>query len=157
MAAANRVRLGGSAPYKVLCGGEALPNDLAQDLTRRSAEVWNLYGPTETTIWSTVQRLDHERAVTIGRPIANTQIYLLNDHLQAVPCGVPGQLYIGGAGLALAYLNQPALTAERFVPDPFGTDGAGSIKPAISRATGRTEKSSISVVWTSRSRYGAPH
>ena len=114
----------GPAPFKVLCGGEALPSDLAQELTKRSAEVWNLYGPTETTVWSTVQRLDHERDVTIGRPIANTQIYLLDDHLQAVSHRVPGQLYIGGAGLAIAYLNQPALTAERFVPNPFGTDGA---------------------------------
>ena len=114
----------GTAPLKVLCGGEALPNDLAPELTKRSAEVWNLYGPTETTIWSTVQRLDHERDVTIGRPIANTQIYLLDDHLQPVPHRVPGQLYIGGAGLAIAYLNQPALTAERFVPNPFGTNGA---------------------------------
>jgi amino acid adenylation domain-containing protein len=114
----------GPAPFKVLCGGEALPTDLAPELTQRSAEVWNLYGPTETTIWSTVQRLDHERDVTIGRPIANTQIYLLDDHLQAVPRGVAGQLYIGGAGLAIAYLNQPALTAERFVPNPFGTDGS---------------------------------
>jgi thioesterase domain-containing protein/SAM-dependent methyltransferase len=71
-----------------------------------------------------VQRLDHERDVTIGRPIANTQIYLLDDHLQAVPRSVPGQLYIGGEGLAIAYFNQPALTAERFVPNPFGRDGS---------------------------------
>jgi amino acid adenylation domain-containing protein len=113
----------GGTPYKVLCGGEMLPADLAQELTKRSREVWNLYGPTETTIWSTIQRLDNS-GITIGRPIANTQVYLLDGHLQPVPLGVPGHLYIGGDGLAIAYLNRPALTAEKFVPNPFRSDSA---------------------------------
>jgi amino acid adenylation domain-containing protein len=116
----------GSARLKALCGGEALPQALARELFARTRELWNMYGPTETTIWSTVDRVDSEAwEVSIGRPIANTQVYVLDERLRPVPIGVPGELYIGGAGVALGYLNRPELTAERFVPDPFNV-GSGA-------------------------------
>ena len=109
----------GSPGFKILCGGEALPRDLAEALLKRS-EVWNLYGPTESTIWSTVHKVEHgEGPVLIGRPIANTRIYILDSHCQPVPIGVHGDLYIGGDGLARGYWNDPELMAERFIPDPF--------------------------------------
>jgi amino acid adenylation domain-containing protein/natural product biosynthesis luciferase-like monooxygenase protein len=106
---------------KVLCGGEALPVDLAQWLTAGSGHVWNLYGPTETTIWSAASRLEGGGRVTIGGPIGNTQIYVLDARLQAVPIGVCGELYVGGLGLGRGYLRRFGLTAERFVPSPFGS------------------------------------
>jgi amino acid adenylation domain-containing protein len=110
----------GKADLKVLCGGEAFSRDLANRLVALTASVWNMYGPTETTIWSTVQRVEaSSRPVPIGTPIANTQIYLLDANGRPVPVGVPGELYIGGDGLALDYLGRPALTAEKFVPHPF--------------------------------------
>ena len=113
----------GSAQLKVLCGGEALPRELAQQLLARAAAVWNLYGPTETTIWSAVSKVEPgDGPVPIGRPIANTQLYLLDRHLQPVPIGVPGELYIGGAGVARGYLNRPELTAEQFIPHPFSDE-----------------------------------
>ncbi|WP_047197779.1 non-ribosomal peptide synthase/polyketide synthase [Caldimonas brevitalea] len=105
-------------PLKVLCGGEALPVNLAEQLLERVPEVWNLYGPTETTIWSTLARLT-EAAPHIGRPIANTRVYVLDAAQQPVPVGVPGELYIGGVGVTRGYLGRPELTAERFVQDPF--------------------------------------
>jgi amino acid adenylation domain-containing protein len=108
---------------KVLCGGEALAVDLAKSLTAGSSRVWNLYGPTETTIWSTARRLVRGGPVTIGGPIGNTQAYILDDYLQAVPIGVCGELYIGGIGLARGYAKRPGLTAERFIADPFGSGG----------------------------------
>jgi amino acid adenylation domain-containing protein len=105
---------------KILCGGEALPRKLGQALLASGAEVWNLYGPTETTIWSSAQRVEPGAgAVPLGRPIASTQLYLLDAQMQPVPLGVLGQLYIGGLGLSRGYLNRPDLTAERFVPNPF--------------------------------------
>jgi acyl-coenzyme A synthetase/AMP-(fatty) acid ligase/acyl carrier protein len=105
----------------ILCGGEALDRDLADELCHTGAEVWNLYGPTETTIWSAIHRVEPgDGAVPIGGPIANTRMYVLGDHLEPVPVGVPGELCIGGLGVARGYLNRPELTAERFVPDPFG-------------------------------------
>ena len=113
---------------RVLCGGEALPADLAARLVATGATVWNVYGPTETTIWSTVQRVDAGRgAVPIGRPIANTRLYVLDAAGEPVPVGVPGELYIGGAGVARGYLDRPELTAERFVADPFATDPAARL------------------------------
>jgi amino acid adenylation domain-containing protein len=110
----------GNAKLKILCGGEALPQNLASHLRQRAASVWNLYGPTETTIWSTIHQVDEsESIVPIGHPIANTQIYILDNHLQPVPVGVPGELYIGGVGLARGYFNQPELTKEKFIPNPL--------------------------------------
>lgn len=109
----------GRPGLKALCGGEALPPDLAEQLLARTAELWNVYGPTETTIWSTCCRVTEPAAIDIGRPIDNTRIYILDAHLQPVPVGVPGELMIGGSGLARGYLNRPELTAERFVDDPF--------------------------------------
>ncbi len=109
----------------VLCGGEALPRQLANDLAERADSVWNLYGPTETTVWSAVHRLPPATTetpsdpVAIGRPIANTRLYVLDDALEPVPVGVPGELYIGGSGVTRGYHGRPATTAERFVPDPY--------------------------------------
>jgi amino acid adenylation domain-containing protein len=105
---------------KILCGGEALPPDLAAAFGADAGEVLNLYGPTETTIWSTAARLAPGAAVTIGRPIANTRVYVLDAGLQPLPIGVAGELYIAGDGLARGYRGRPGLTAERFLPSPFG-------------------------------------
>ncbi|HTG34804.1 MAG TPA: amino acid adenylation domain-containing protein [Thermoanaerobaculia bacterium] len=115
----------GDGRLRVLCGGEPLPWSLAADLLRRAGEVWNLYGPTETTIWSTLQRVGaprEEGVVAIGRPIANTQVYLLDDVLEPVAPGKAGELCIGGAGLARGYHARPELTAAAFVPDPFAAE-----------------------------------
>jgi acyl-coenzyme A synthetase/AMP-(fatty) acid ligase len=110
----------GSKQLTMLCGGEALPRELAAQLMVKGSVLWNLYGPTETTVWSTLCRVaSQEPRVSIGRPIANTQIYILDSHLQPVPIGVSGDLYIGGDGLARGYLNRPDLTEERFVANPF--------------------------------------
>ncbi|NWE18993.1 non-ribosomal peptide synthetase, partial [Pseudomonas sp. P7548] len=105
-----------------LCGGEALPADLAQRLLDLQGPVWNLYGPTETTIWSAAHRL-LEAQPFIGRPIANTSLFILNAGLTPCPQGAAGELLIGGVGLARGYHARPALTAERFVPNPFGAPG----------------------------------
>ena len=111
---------------KLLCGGEALPPDLAARLLERAGRVVNVYGPTETTVWSTLHVLDaNHPAPSIGRPLDNTSIYVLDASLRPVPPGVTGELYIGGLGLARGYLRRPALTAERFLPDPFD-DRAGA-------------------------------
>ncbi|GHF69363.1 non-ribosomal peptide synthetase [Streptomyces mashuensis] len=114
------------AGVRVLVGGEALPGDLAASLVDGAASVTNLYGPTETTIWSTSSVLDAATAATprIGRPIANTRVYVLDAHLRPVPVGVAGELYIGGTGVVRGYLGRPGLTAERFVADPFAGPGA---------------------------------
>ncbi|MFF8098102.1 amino acid adenylation domain-containing protein, partial [Streptomyces sp. NPDC016675] len=111
------------AGVRVLTGGEALPTDLADRLTEVAAQVTNVYGPTETTIWSTATTLTTGDAVTIGRPLTNTRVYVLDDHLQPVPAGVPGELYIAGEGVARGYQLRPSLTAERFVADPHGPAG----------------------------------
>lgn len=109
----------GNESFKILCGGEALPRRLADELLGRGS-LWNLYGPTETTIWSTIYRVQPgEGPVPIGRSIENTQLYILDSHLQPVPIGVHGELCIGGNGLARGYWNQPELTAEKFIPNPF--------------------------------------
>ncbi|WP_208344456.1 non-ribosomal peptide synthetase, partial [Aetokthonos hydrillicola] len=116
-----------SPRIKILCGGEALTPDLANQLLERSICLWNLYGPTETTVWSSAYKVEglqqqsraKEAPEPIGHPIANTQIYLLDSNLQPVPIGVKGELHIGGAGLARGYLNRPKLTNEKFIPNPF--------------------------------------
>ncbi|MEZ4703116.1 MAG: amino acid adenylation domain-containing protein [Rhodothermales bacterium] len=110
----------GKASLKALCGGEAMAPALARDLLSRCGSLWNMYGPTETTIWSSVHRIaPKDQVISIGLPIANTQFYVLDEHLQAAPLGATGELYIGGAGLARGYHNRPDLTAERFVDHPF--------------------------------------
>ena len=110
----------GAPRLKVLCGGEALPWELARELAARSGSVWNLYGPTETTIWSGACEVRPDDGRTsIGRPIRNTQFYVLDARGREVPVGVTSELHIGGQGLARGYLNRPGLTAERFVPHPF--------------------------------------
>ncbi|MBW8873677.1 MAG: non-ribosomal peptide synthase/polyketide synthase [Acidobacteria bacterium] len=107
---------------KILCGGEALPRALAHALAARGASLWNLYGPTETTIWSAVSSVgEADRAISLGRPIANTQVHLLDRDLGLVPYNVAGEVHIGGDGLARGYLGRPELTAERFIPDPHGS------------------------------------
>jgi len=105
---------------KALCGGEALAPDLAASLARASSQAWNMYGPTETTVWSTSSRLGESGEVLIGRPILNTQVYVLDRHGRPAAIGVAGELHIGGAGLARGYFGRAGLTAERFVPSPFG-------------------------------------
>jgi amino acid adenylation domain-containing protein len=116
----------GSQRFKALCGGEALPADLARALVERSGELWNLYGPTETAIWSSCYRVPHSGApILIGRPIANTRIYVLDKSGRPVPTGVPGEIVIGGAGVARGYLGRDDLTAERFVADPFWNEHGG--------------------------------
>ena len=113
----------GGKSFKALCGGEALPRELANDLLGRVGSLWNLYGPTETTVWSTCAKVEASAgAISIGRPIANTTIYLLDGAGQLVPTGSAGELFIGGLGVARGYLNRPDLTAERFVADPFSAE-----------------------------------
>jgi amino acid adenylation domain-containing protein len=133
----------GRPQLNILCGGESLPADLAQGLRTKGKTLWNLYGPTETTIWSTLEQIhppppsvkpdsrdlenqalkgqvpNEQAPIPIGRPLANTQIYILDPQSQPVPIGVPGELFIGGDGLALGYLGRPELTQEKFVANPF--------------------------------------
>ena len=112
----------GGPGFKALCGGEALSPDLAEALLERTGELWNMYGPTETTVWSTCSRIEAgQGTITIGKPIAGTSAWVLDEQGQPAPIGVPGELYLGGAGVALGYHDRPELTAERFVPDPFST------------------------------------
>jgi amino acid adenylation domain-containing protein len=140
----------GNQRLTILCGGEALSRDLADRLMSRAKVLWNMYGPTETTVWSTIERVGttpsahvssshtagsqppplraatalrcEDGPVAIGRPIANTTVYVLDPNLRPTPIGVPGELFIGGAGLARGYLARPDLTASRFVPDPFSAN-----------------------------------
>jgi natural product biosynthesis luciferase-like monooxygenase protein len=108
----------------LLLGGEALPAGLASRLRERlRGELINMYGPTETTVWSSTCRLDGPlKEVSIGRPIANTEFYIVDSSLQPVPVGIPGELLIGGDGVAAGYLRRPELTAERFIPHPWRSD-----------------------------------
>lgn len=110
----------GNRKLKVLCGGERLPIKLGKKLLDRSGSLWNMYGPTEATIWSTVKSIANESDLScIGKPIANTTIYILDDTLKLVPKEVIGEMYIGGDGLAKGYLNRDELTKEKFVTNPF--------------------------------------
>jgi amino acid adenylation domain-containing protein len=113
----------GNQSLKVICGGEAFPKDLVGPLMERCKELWNLYGPTETTIWSTAYRVKSpDDPILIGLPIANTQTYILDKQLQPLPVGIVGELHIGGDGLSRGYLNRPELTAEKFIAHPFNED-----------------------------------
>ncbi len=108
-------------PLKILCCGEPMSNDLARQLIPRCDTLWNMYGPTETTIYSTgTQITNADERITIGRPIHNTQVYIVDEQLNPLPVGVVGEIYIAGDGVARGYWNRPELTAERFVPNPFG-------------------------------------
>jgi len=112
---------------KIWSTGEALPRELANTLLEGGAELWDLYGPTETAIWSVLDRIESTSGpVPIGRPLDNTQVYVVDDFGEPVPIGVAGELWIGGDGVARGYLNDPKLTSERFIPDPFG-EGRGRI------------------------------
>ena len=113
----------GSPKLKVLVGGEALSADLARQLAMRCGAVWNMYGPTETTIWSSVYKVEgrDEKLVPIGTPIANTTFYILDSNRQPVIEAAEGELYIGGEGLARGYFERAELTAEKFVSDPFSS------------------------------------
>lgn len=115
----------GDGKLRMLCGGEAMPPMLAERLLPAGAELWNMYGPTETTIWSSVDKLDPdfdrtEDRITIGRPIDHTTLGVVDEHMRPVPAGVEGELVIGGRGLARGYRGRPELTAERFVSTPDG-------------------------------------
>jgi amino acid adenylation domain-containing protein len=113
----------GSTRLNVLCGGEAMPEDLAIRLLATCNRLWNVYGPTETTVWSTSCELQKDQPLArIGTAIANTEVHILDSTLQQVPVGVVGDLYIGGDGVARGYRSRAGLTAERFIPDPFSSD-----------------------------------
>jgi amino acid adenylation domain-containing protein len=116
----------GRSPFKALVGGEALPRDLAEQLVSRGIELWNMYGPTETTVWSTCARIsDPSGSITIGKPIGNTSVYILDSKGRLCPTGVAGELCIGGAGVTLGYWKRPELTDERFVKDEFSQSPGG--------------------------------
>jgi amino acid adenylation domain-containing protein len=134
----------GKRDLKILCGGEALSRELAGRLLALSSELWNVYGPTETTIWSLVERItDASAPILIGRPIANTDVYILDKAGQPVPVGATGELLIGGDGVARGYHNRPDLTAEKFIQHPFSNrPGARLYRTgdlARCRADGRVE------------------
>ncbi len=136
------------AGMKLLIGGEAMPRDIAETMLPRCSELWNMYGPTETTVWSTLHRVGHGAgAVPLGKPIANTTIHILDDAMQVAPEGEIGEIWIGGAGVAGGYLNDPRKTAERFLPDPFAGDGSrmyrtgdlGSLQDGVLHFHGRAD------------------
>jgi len=120
---------GWSAPsqFTILCGGEALPNDLSQALSQNGATLWNLYGPTETTIWSAIGLVNVASTANtvgtepIGQPIRHTNLYVLDQRFNLQPLGIAGELMITGQGLARGYLGRPDLTADAYRPDPFST------------------------------------
>ncbi len=110
----------GMPNLQLLCGGEKLSRELADQLLERCATLWNVYGPTETTVWSSAAKIEADgQPITIGQPIANTTLYVLDAHMKPTAVGAPGELFIGGDGVARGYLKRPQLTQERFVPNPF--------------------------------------
>ncbi|MEW5928283.1 MAG: amino acid adenylation domain-containing protein [Gemmatimonadota bacterium] len=132
----------GTPGLRVLCGGEALPADLADGLRARAAEVWNVYGPTEATVWATVHRVGAEERgdpAAIGRPIANLQAYVLDAAGSPAPAGVAGELHLGGAGLARGYLGRPELTAAAWVPHPFSAEPGARLYRTGDRARRRAD------------------
>ncbi|HEV8695740.1 MAG TPA: amino acid adenylation domain-containing protein [Lysobacter sp.] len=113
---------------KIISTGEALPRELADRLLPCAGELWNLYGPTETTVYSAMCRVTAgDGPILVGKPVDNTQIHIVDRHMQLTPTGVPGELLIGGAGLAAGYRGRPDLTAEKFIHDPFGTQPDGRL------------------------------
>lgn len=124
----------GQSNLKVLCGGEPLSPGLANELLARASSLWNMYGPTEATVWATTYKVNSQSlantqksAMLIGKPVDNTQIYILDQYLQPVPIGVNGELYIGGVCLARDYLNRPDLTTEKFITNPFSHDSGSRL------------------------------
>ena len=116
----------GAKHLTVLCGGEALRVELAEKLFGKNLAVWNLYGPTETTIWSTIKKIEisdfhntRNGGISIGKAVANTQVYIVDEFGQPCPLGVAGELWIGGDGVSTGYLNRPELNAEKFIPNTF--------------------------------------
>jgi amino acid adenylation domain-containing protein len=112
----------GVSRVKVWCGGEALPRALADEIMVRADELWNCYGPTEITVYASISKVSSDGPVTIGRPIDNTQLYILDANGGPCPIGRPGELHVGGAGLARGYFGRPELTTEKFVADPFSKE-----------------------------------
>jgi amino acid adenylation domain-containing protein len=114
----------GKSDLIALCGGEAFPVDLAEQLLPRVRALWNGYGPTETTVWSTMHRItEASHPIPIGRPFDNTKLYILDEAMRPVSVGTPGELYIGGVGVSRGYIGRPDLTAQRFLANPFRPDG----------------------------------
>src|SRR6185436_14711391 len=141
---------------KALCGGEALTVELSAQMRARVGEVWNVYGPTEGTVYATAEKVpdaadDGRLTESIGRPIANTRIYILNAHGQPVPVGIAGEIHVGGVQVTRGYMNRPDLTAEKFVVDPFGAPGERMYKTG-DLGRGRPARSSSSAATISRSR-----
>ncbi|HEX4606136.1 MAG TPA: amino acid adenylation domain-containing protein, partial [Candidatus Angelobacter sp.] len=127
----------GMAKLRLLCGGEKMSRELADQLLARCATLWNVYGPTETTVWSSAARIEADgQPITVGKPIANTTFYVLGANMKPMPVGAPGELFIGGDGVARGYLKRPQLTQERFVANPFGQ---GRLYKTGDRARYRTD------------------
>jgi amino acid adenylation domain-containing protein len=133
--------------FVALCGGEPLRDDVANRLLEHGGALWNMYGPTETTIWSSCAKIERGRPVTVGTPVAGTQFYVLDEHDRLVPAGSVGQLHIAGIGLARGYVNKPDLTAEKFIPNPFGAgrlyrtgDSARMLPSGDTEILGRTDQ-----------------
>jgi len=132
----------GGSEFKALVGGEALPKDLAEQLIANDVELWNMYGPTETTVWSTCARItDIESGITIGKPIDNTAVYILDEQKNLCPAGIPGELYIGGDGVTSGYWQRPELTADRFIDNPLDDAPAGKIYGTGDKARWRNDGS----------------
>jgi amino acid adenylation domain-containing protein len=127
----NMLLVGGWRPhagFRMMSGGEPLTKQMGNQLRRDDNELWNMYGPTEVTVWATAMavsqaQLDAKEAVPLGRPVPNTRLYVLDPQMRPVPQGVAGELYIGGEGVVRGYASRPDLTADRFVPNPFVQDG----------------------------------